>query len=488
MARVVLLTGGNTGDVKRTLQAAQQLINARVGAVLRCSHRYESKPWGFDAEQHFSNQALEVSTDLQPLEVLEAVQAIEQELGRNRAAEAVEKARTGVTYTSRPIDIDILFYDDEVIASERLTVPHPLLSEREFALAPLCEIMRQRRHPVTGQTMEEMYEALRPKIKKERTLKRGRIITLFTAVVLFAGCFKEVSYRTDYVLKPLVQENSGDVAQLLPEGKAQAFAHAADTVFWEVASYEDALAGIITRRDNPTEKQTVPLVTAEPYQQEGIAGWLSMRIDKPSVMVVAVDTEHRIYGYTQQEIAENFPKLYVSVVFKPWKEGTEYKDGNWIFRNQFYVPPTYLDCYIAPSVQAEEGGETTEPSKLKAYAYAVDTTAWRIASYVDAAAGVITSKNDPSQTRSNPNFTASKEESGDYGMEVSSSTLMVVVVDQTNEVYAYSKQEVDLDGEPVTFPIVFRTWRPEYLYVEEGWRVVNEKNADPEQEGSDTSK
>lgn len=326
------------------------------------------------------------------------------------------------------------------------------------------------------------------KIKKERTLKRGRIITLFTAVVLFAGCFKEVSYRTDYVLKPLVQENSGDVAQLLPEGKAQAFAHAADTVFWEVASYEDALAGIITRRDNPTEKQTVPLVTAEPYQQEGIAGWLSMRIDKPSVMVVAVDTEHRIYGYTQQEIAENFPKLYVSVVFKPWKEGTEYKDGNWIFRNQFYVPPTYLDCYIAPSVQAEEGGETTEPSKLKAYAYAVDTTAWRIASYVDAAACVITSKNDPSQTRSNPNFTASKEESGDYGMEVSSSTLMVVVVDQTNEVYAYSKQEVDLDGEPVTFPIVFRTWRPEYLYVEEGWRVVNEKNADPEQEGSDTSK
>ena len=213
-----------------------------------------------------------------------------------------------------------------------------------------------------------------------------------------------------------------------------------------------------------------------------------MRIDKPSVMVVAVDTEHRIYGYTQQEIAENFPKLYVSVVFKPWKEGTEYKDGNWIFRNQFYVPPTYLDCYIAPSVQAEEGGETTEPSKLKAYAYAVDTTAWRIASYIDAAAGVITSKNDPSQTRSNPNFTASKEESGAYGMEVSSPTLMVVVVDQTNEVYAYSKQEVDLDGEPVTFPIVFRTWRPEYLYVEEGWRVVNEKNADPEQEGSDTTK
>ena len=163
MARVVLLTGGNTGDVKRTLQAAQQLINARVGAVLRCSHRYESKPWGFDAEQHFSNQALEVSTDLQPLEVLEAVQAIEQELGRNRAAEAVEKASSGAVYCSRPIDIDIIFYDDEVIGDERLTVPHPLLAEREFALTPLCEIMRQRRHPVTGATVGEMLDALRNK-------------------------------------------------------------------------------------------------------------------------------------------------------------------------------------------------------------------------------------------------------------------------------------------------------------------------------------
>ena len=252
--------------------------------------------------------------------------------------------------------------------------------------------------------------------------------------------------------------------------------------------YEDALAGIITRRDNPTEKQTVPLVTAEPYQQEGIAGWLSMRIDKPSVMVVAVDTEHRIYGYTQQEIAENFPKLYVSVVFKPWKEGTEYKDGNWIFRNQFYVPPTYLDCYIAPSVQAERTAK--RPSLRNSRPMPMPSIRRRGGSPHTSTPRPESSprRTTRRKTRSNPNFTASKEESGAYGMEVSSPTLMVVVVDQTNEVYAYSKQEVDLDGEPVTFPIVFRTWRPEYLYVEEGWRVVNEKNADPEQEGSDTTK
>ena len=151
MARVALLLGGNQGDVKRTLQTAQQLVNSRVGAVLRCSHRYESEPWGFPAAERFSNQALEVSTDLTPHEVLDACQRIERELGRNRAAEAVEKASSGAVYCSRPIDIDIIFYDDEVLA------------EREFALVPLCEIMRQRRHPVTGATVGEMLDALRNK-------------------------------------------------------------------------------------------------------------------------------------------------------------------------------------------------------------------------------------------------------------------------------------------------------------------------------------
>ena len=161
MARVALLLGGNQGDVKRTLQTAQQLINSRVGAVLRCSHRYESEPWGFPAAQRFSNQALEVSTDLSPLEVLDACQGIERELGRNRAAEAIEKASSGAASSSRPIDIDIIFYGDEVIDDERLTVPHPLLAEREFALQPLAEIMRRHRHPITGVTVGEMLDALR---------------------------------------------------------------------------------------------------------------------------------------------------------------------------------------------------------------------------------------------------------------------------------------------------------------------------------------
>lgn len=160
--------GGNLGDVKRTLQSAQQLVNARVGAVLRCSHRYESAPWGFTSENRFSNQALELTTDLSPLEVLDACQAIERELGRNRAAEQLERSASDARYTSRPIDIDLIFYDDLVLETDRLTLPHPLLAEREFALVPLCEIMRQRRHPVLGISVGEMLSALRENHKTEK--------------------------------------------------------------------------------------------------------------------------------------------------------------------------------------------------------------------------------------------------------------------------------------------------------------------------------
>jgi len=155
------LAGGNLGDVKSRLQRAQQLINRRVGAVVRCSHRYESDPWGFASADRFSNQALEISTDLEPEEVLDALQAIETELGRDRAAERREKEHTGARYVSRPIDLDILLYDDRVVSTDRLTVPHPHLAEREFVLTPLCEIMRSRRHPVSGRTMGELLEELK---------------------------------------------------------------------------------------------------------------------------------------------------------------------------------------------------------------------------------------------------------------------------------------------------------------------------------------
>ena len=135
MARVVLLTGGNSGDVKRTLQAAQQLVNAKVGAVLRCSHRYETKPWGYSSPNDYINACVLVLTTMAPRQVLEATQRIEREMGRTMKSVDGE-------YQDRIIDIDILMIDDLVIDEPDFKVPHPLMEEREFVMKPLKEILR----------------------------------------------------------------------------------------------------------------------------------------------------------------------------------------------------------------------------------------------------------------------------------------------------------------------------------------------------------
>ncbi len=144
------------GEMKPLLHRAQEMINAEIGPVMRCSHRYKSAPWGFEAGAHFSNQVLICDTELSPQEVLAKVQAIEAALGRDRAAEAVEKERTGQNYSSRVMDVDILFYEDEIIADENLVIPHPLLHERDFVLEPLSEVAPDKVHPVLGQTIAEL--------------------------------------------------------------------------------------------------------------------------------------------------------------------------------------------------------------------------------------------------------------------------------------------------------------------------------------------
>lgn len=149
--------------MKPRLRQAQQLINNEIGIVLRCSHVYQSKAWGFDSGGEFMNQVMIVDTDLSPEELLNALQDIEKRLGRDREAEAAEKQRTGESYSSRIIDIDILFYNDLVMNMPELTIPHPLVHERDFVLAPLYEIAPKKVHPVFGKTVEELREELKAK-------------------------------------------------------------------------------------------------------------------------------------------------------------------------------------------------------------------------------------------------------------------------------------------------------------------------------------
>ena len=167
MSRVVLLTGSNAPQSQQVLRRTAEVLARRVGKVEQASKIYTSEPWGFHAEELFSNQALILQTALTPLEVLDEALATEQEVGRDREAEQQEKQVTGERYASRVVDVDVMFYDDEIFDTPRLKLPHPLLHLREFALQPLCEIMGDYRHPVLGKSLSTIYEELKgqgPKI------------------------------------------------------------------------------------------------------------------------------------------------------------------------------------------------------------------------------------------------------------------------------------------------------------------------------------
>ena len=307
-------------------------------------------------------------------------------------------------------------------------------------------------------------------------MKGIRTILLAGIAVWTAGCFKETSVKTNYVLKPLTQTLSTDPYVALEGVKAYAFD--ADTTLYTVASYEDALNGVISLKSDLSSKLSEPTAVSEPYEQEGATGWVHMSLSAPTQMVVAVDTQHRLYAYTQQELEVNLPNLYVVLPFKVWKEGNSYKDGNWSFYNEYYTPPVYRDCYVDAKVQLTEEGETTSISKMEVYAYAADTTAWFIASYDDAVSGKITSKADTTETRTIPSFQAYADgDTGLYKMSVSAESLMVVVADRSDQLYAYTQQTVDLaETDPLNFPsLVFRPWRGIWIDKTDtnGWTVVN---------------
>lgn len=162
MGRAVLITGGNQGDARALLRKAEAMIEAQIGRVVARSSHYESEPWGFEAEQSFWNQVLVVDTPLEPFALLDAIHEVEQALGRNRLEEGAQKAQSGARYCSRTMDVDILLYDEQVISTEQLEIPHPRMGERSFVLRPLVEVMPEHRHPTTGETFTEMLHRLEP--------------------------------------------------------------------------------------------------------------------------------------------------------------------------------------------------------------------------------------------------------------------------------------------------------------------------------------
>ncbi|RHR37705.1 2-amino-4-hydroxy-6-hydroxymethyldihydropteridine diphosphokinase [Parabacteroides sp. AF18-52] len=145
MAIAYLALGTNIGNKRRNMITAAALLAERVGDVLALSGFYETEPWGFQSENTFLNAALQLETSLSPLELLKATQQIEVQMGRTQ--------KSNGTYHDRIIDIDILLYDDLILQTPELTLPHPLMQDRRFVMEPLLEIAPNMVHPVFKKTV-----------------------------------------------------------------------------------------------------------------------------------------------------------------------------------------------------------------------------------------------------------------------------------------------------------------------------------------------
>ena len=130
--------GSNLGNKGENIHKAITLIGERVGLVVRQSSLISSEPWGFQSPNSFLNAVVCCETELTPRQVLQATQQIERDLGK-RKCHATKRQKT-INYQDRPIDIDILLYDDLIVDEPDLKIPHPLMHQREFVMRPLNEI------------------------------------------------------------------------------------------------------------------------------------------------------------------------------------------------------------------------------------------------------------------------------------------------------------------------------------------------------------
>lgn len=156
--------GSNLGDTQANLlDAWQRLGQVAAISLIRLSSPYRTQPVGLATDHWFTNAVGEIFTTLSPTELLAAMLAIEAKLGRDR------------TLTQdRPVDLDLLYYGDLMLESHTLTVPHPLIAERLFVLAPLAEVAPEQVHPLLGRTSLELCRALGTQAGVERQEWRNR--------------------------------------------------------------------------------------------------------------------------------------------------------------------------------------------------------------------------------------------------------------------------------------------------------------------------
>jgi len=142
----VLSLGSNLGDRSNYLFQARENICRTIGKSIQNSAIYETEPWGLTEQNAYLNQVVEIETTMSPVDILSAIQAIEELLGRIRT----------LRYGPRTLDIDILYIGQTRVENERLQIPHPQIAHRRFLLVPLSEILPDFVHPVLGFNHREL--------------------------------------------------------------------------------------------------------------------------------------------------------------------------------------------------------------------------------------------------------------------------------------------------------------------------------------------
>ena len=157
--QIVLSFGGNHKNTKSCFKKSISQLEKRMGSILLTSQIYESEAWGFKKKtDNFLNQVVVLETDRSPEQALIIAQEIEVELGRKTKS-------NNQVYQDRPIDIDLLFYEDKILKKPTLTIPHYLIQDRKFILIPLEEIMPEFIHPVLKKSMKELLLSCKDKNK-----------------------------------------------------------------------------------------------------------------------------------------------------------------------------------------------------------------------------------------------------------------------------------------------------------------------------------
>ncbi len=159
---VYLSIGTNIGDKEENLNVAIQEINRQIGNVVSQSAFIATEPWGFESRNSFLNACVAVETDLSPTALLDRCQTIERQMGRRQKSIRTKDAdgHETVVYHDRVIDIDILIYDELIIRTPRLTIPHPLMTRRRFVMEPLAQIAYNLNIPGTSMSAGEIFNAL----------------------------------------------------------------------------------------------------------------------------------------------------------------------------------------------------------------------------------------------------------------------------------------------------------------------------------------